>query len=121
MSDNIQEPNTQTMNKKQGNKMIAEFMGLYRFNDKSYPFRKPNSDVSYREPQYHSSWDWLMPACKKFCIDIADKMFELEPSVYDKYIEYCESIETIDYDVSNQFKILVEAIQWYNTTLTSKK
>lgn len=36
----------------EGNKLIAEFMGYYNWEDRTYG-------------QYHTSWDWLMPVVEK--------------------------------------------------------
>lgn len=55
--------------------------------------------------QYHSSWDWLIPAIKKF-----GKLEEKHPD-YFAQIGYAMWDDRVDL----AFEILVEAIQWYNT------
>lgn len=62
-----------TVTVEQGNREIAEFMGLLS-GKPEYPYTKPNDVVNYREPLYHSSWDWLMPVVEKIYLmrEIAD-------------------------------------------------
>ena len=51
----------------EGNRLIAEFMGLLS-GKTQYPFTKPNESVNYRVSQYHTSWDWLMPVVEKISL-----------------------------------------------------
>lgn len=53
------------MEPKEGNRLIAEFMGLYMRKGDTYPYGKPNAEVNYREAEYHTSWDWLHPVIEK--------------------------------------------------------
>lgn len=59
------------MNIQEGNKLIAEFMGLNEAEDE-YPKGLPshvelwgNFMDNGDKIQYHSSWDWLMPVVEK--------------------------------------------------------
>lgn len=95
----------------EGKFLIANFMG---FNYKSID--NPVFDANlYDLHDYDDSWNTIIPACKKFCIEIRDKMFEMEEPIYDKYIEHCKNIETINFEIADTFKNLVNAIQWYNS------
>ena len=59
------------MGKMEGNKIIAEFMGEKTGTSKRGSLilihDKPDDDVShpFSYPQYHTSWDWLMPVVEK--------------------------------------------------------
>lgn len=103
------------------NRIIAEFMeGVYCEHPSGYfsgefgyMFYK---DRWYNEKNllYHSSWDWIMSACKKFD--------ELNVSERDKerrsaYEDRCDDIDNAVscYDILPAFNALVNAIQWYNT------
>lgn len=46
------------MDKEQGNKLIAEFMGKRRVYEST-------EDIFIENLKYHSSWDWLMPVVEK--------------------------------------------------------
>lgn len=95
MRDNIQEPNQPTMNKEQGNKMIAEIMAgnkligifhgaewsdgtqrLYYEGESMRDFALfiHATNVNIEEAKYYSSWDWLMP--------VVEKIEELIPDGY---------------------------------------
>ena len=53
--------------------------------------------VGISEPKhlkYHLSWDWIMPACKKFTDEIGDNMHTKSELLYNRYIELCEDIES---------------------------
>ena len=61
------------MNISEGNKLIAEFMGLatyqseHKLGRKNKPtfVIKDNKHLTIRQVKYHSSWDWLMPVVAK--------------------------------------------------------
>lgn len=69
-----------------GNKLIAEWMGLHRGKkNPTYPFVKPNTIIGYKEPQYHSSWDWQIPVWRKVNLAVKDaieKMKNAKPGLY---------------------------------------
>lgn len=59
--------------------------------------------------KYHTSWDWLMPACKKFdSLNLLDKEYE----------SLCDEIDNAVscYEIMPAFKNLVKAITWYSST-----
>ena len=50
----------------EGNKLIAEFMGLKEHKGSYYlPLYNGGDWVSDVELDYHNSWDWLMPVISK--------------------------------------------------------
>lgn len=64
--------------------------------------------------KYHSSWDWLIPACKKF-----DK---LNLRVI-KYQKLCDEIDNAVscYEIEPAWNCLVKAITWLNTQSSDTK
>jgi hypothetical protein len=64
--------------------------------------------------KYHSSWDWLMPACYKW-----DNLFVETAMEYPKAMEYEKLCDEIDnavsrYEILPVFNQLVENIKWFN-------
>tara|TARA_R110001632_G_scaffold191044_1_gene311714 strand:- start:956 stop:1201 length:246 start_codon:yes stop_codon:yes gene_type:complete len=79
---------------KNSNKVIAEFMGRYCSKSIS---PQPNP------PEYHTSWDWLMPVVKK-CLRMGDNTNEWD--------SLCEALTTCnEYEV---YQAVVEFINQYN-------
>lgn len=54
-----------------GNKLIAEFMGLKSLTKREYENHPDHSNLSVDEysiieyQRYHTSWDWIMPVVEK--------------------------------------------------------
>lgn len=69
--------------------------------------------------KYHSSWDWLIPACKKW-----DEL--IFPTDNPKLlVEYCRKCDLLDdmvtcYEIEAVFEQLVKNIKWYNGLETRK-
>ena len=103
----------------EGNKLIAEFMGLKKqgfganeyFIDNGYRIVATSNGL-----QYHTSWDWIMPVVEK-----------IEDDGYIVYIkqEICyirnktNSIKNLVYmchypKITAVFMVVVEFIKWYN-------
>jgi len=64
------------------------------------------------ELKYHTSWDWLIPAIKKF-----DRIYEKEKiEHYGLYEHCCDEIDdsVTTYEINKAFEALVSAITWYN-------
>ena len=104
------------MNTTKGNKIIAEFMGLWE-SEVGYLYN-PQFEAGFKpeELKYHSSWDWLMPVVEK--IESLGYCFRIESN--DIFIMDNEtSMELIVADDNNS-KIdgvwwsCVEFIKWYN-------
>lgn len=79
-----------------GNKLIAEFMGL-----------RGNWLFNIREAKYHSSWDWLQPVAKKAAeyIRVDDTGFNWQKNIY-------HAIKT--FDINEVWEKTVDFIKWYN-------
>ena len=117
-----------------GNKLIADFMGLsyctkYQYEGLYKNYEHNDRICNYNELKYHSDWNWL--------IEVVKKIEELNNNIYQVDIlqEGCKiSIrckQFIDKTVSklpdNTTKInavwlaIVEFIKWYNENLRMKK
>lgn len=98
------------MDKIEGNKLIAKFMGYFNWEDKEYG-------------KYNSSWDWLMP--------VVEKIEDLE---FDEFKPVAVSIECLECEIKDYRKgalhfayfegktkiesvwqAVIQFIQWYNT------
>ena len=103
----------------QGNKLIAAFHGFSRKhrNEGSAGWKhwekKPFGWFDDEDLKYHSSWDWLMPVCKKF-----DRLHEMDYTLLHnkEHIMHCDNIDygVTTYDIQVAFVAISEAIQWYN-------
>ena len=100
----------------EGNKLIAEFMGLISNKwdgGKTYAIGKIKiiDGNKYAEdwttPKYHSSWDWLMPVVEKINKSHFDNMrgVELIMTIH-KYVSNVNILDT--------HKYVVKFIKWYN-------
>lgn len=52
----------------EGNKLIAEFMGIGKTTQEPELYFKPDTEsywITSDELKYHTSWDWLMPVIEK--------------------------------------------------------
>ncbi len=76
------------------NKIIAEFMG-YELIGNTYS--KNNGSEWFINPQYHESWDWLMP--------VVDKCYKIDEKGFDSLVD---AISTLDID--GTYKAVVEFI-----------
>jgi hypothetical protein len=100
-----------TSTTKEGNRLIASYMGL-EFNEDSQTFAYIESDVSSSDYGarlhakseflgYRTSWDWLMLVCKKI-ID----------SYYDNRQEIYAGLNEID--LEKTWQAVVEFIEFWN-------
>ena len=92
-----------------GNKLIAEFMGETK-TDYGKPAKYLREDLIF----YHSSWDWLMPVCKKLGYLAENKVIPFSKD-YEYWCDQLEDSITRTYDIEPAFKRVVDFIQWYNT------
>lgn len=105
----------------QNNIEIAQFVGMH-YAETSKCLRdkrqKPYRVHRETELQYHTSWDWLMPAIKKAQGIAYEKMTFAE---YDDYRNQWKMIENPSkYPIENVSQQLAEFIQWYNQNQTGQ-
>ena len=119
------------------NKLIAEFISIKNKNDLGYHglyFNHPKiswAGIFYKEYEFHSSWDWLMPV-----VNHIECMFEIDKSISKLNINsYCVSFylptmgticagcykkskEEIKFSskIEAVYYVVVEFIKWYNKT-----
>lgn len=120
------------MTTEEGNKLIAEFMEFdFSIPSISYDHYDRNGtmewETRYRKPtvddlEYHSSFDWLMPVVEKIA-SLGYFVEQVNCAKYfkcriwaDKDIQRCGAIIE-----DSTWLAVIQFIQWYNTTLTSKK
>lgn len=117
----------------ESNMIIAKFIGYkyYPHPDKYPGWRKEGSNIvpkkelsnkigekvflgrTARSFQFHSSWDWLMPAVNKFT---NQNTRPSEGQDMYTYRQYCNRLynEITNFQLYSVFYLLVEAIQWDN-------
>ena len=91
------------------NKLIAEFMGMTYGdpNDDSVMIKmtsQGNKVVPIESMKYHSSWDWLMPVCRKIDEKLSDNRLNLG------YFDECLTSN----DLEVRFQAVVEFINQLN-------
>lgn len=97
----------------EGNKLIAGFVNLDYDKEKNI-WRDRLGNV---QPfKYHTSWDWLIPACLKFK-NSTECSARMGGDTYNPF--FAEKCLTISYaimtlEILQVFGALVEAIKWYN-------
>lgn len=124
---------TKEINK--GNKLIAEFITL-EIKDGWYYFDHPiicECELSYfKNFEFHSSWDWLMPVVEKICsLNLGKKrgvIFDLYPSSKSAFLQVREQKDNMGYPIvryypeehenrsfiEHTYYACVEFIKWYN-------
>lgn len=91
-------------------KLIAEFLELKKSpNREAFLYQK--GWYGYKEFLFHSSWDWLMPAWKKFISLTFESVSERH---YHNQVKQIAIKSLSDADIDNFFKDIVMAIKWYN-------
>jgi len=65
-------------------------------------------------PKYHTSWDWLMPVCKKLDRLVEDGIIDYS-MVYEAHCDNLDDAVTRSYDISEVFPVVVQFIHFYNT------
>ena|ERR1700761_5546579 len=90
--------------------LLAEFMGYESFKGKLFhpKSEKPSETLIVEELQYDSSWDWLLPVCKKF------KKLKIDHHLYRSLMQEIDESIIDEYDVIQAFWSVVYAITWYN-------
>jgi hypothetical protein len=93
----------------EGNRLIAEFMGYAVYPDDAQFMCAAMNHIKQKNVKpYHSSWDWLMPAFKKFR--------DLEGMPMLDWLVYNNTIENwiVRVNILYAHESLVKAIKWYN-------
>jgi hypothetical protein len=107
-----------------GNKLIAEFMGI-KYDENKYSHESSEFYFEDSELEYHFSWDWLMP--------VVEKIEKLDNGIYQvdilqegcKIMVRCKNFNSpIDKTVSKMpegirkiesvYLAVIEFIKWYN-------
>jgi hypothetical protein len=103
---------------KEGNEVIAKFMGLVVHKKYGLEVEMPPDNPSAQgyliSPKYHTSWDWLMPAWIKFLKLLNDEnlMTRNFPYYGDWYSKITGAI--IRGDINETHELLCKGIEWYN-------
>ncbi len=97
---------------------LSKGMTAY-FNEKRNFHRYPIEAM-----KYHTSFDWLMPVCKKF-VEMNEKDFnpddDFEISItYQDHRTYIHTT-ALRYEITPLFEAVVKALTWYNSLTPSKK
>lgn len=113
------------MNTIEGNKLIAEFMGIPkcdRHTDGECGHYKFGSGIYLwpQEMQYHTSWDWIMPVVEK--IEGMDYCITIEKG--GGQTQYCKIIQSKrlfadafshNAKIEAVYSAVLQFIQWYTT------
>lgn len=113
----------------EGDKLFAEFMGAkFRIIDNNKYFRDTFLVVDFEDKscfeldqlKYDSSWDWLMPVCKKF--DSLDFSTARKATML-KYEDFCDGIDNAVtlYEIEPVFIAVTAAVKWYMGKFINKK
>ncbi len=111
------------MSTEEKNCLIATFMGgkiskhpAPQFGNMGYSFKKKICNSSWwaiDALKYHTSWDWIMPVCKKLDFLSEDKVIP-HSKEYEKLCDKLDNEVTRFYDIKTIFPIVIEFIKWYN-------
>ncbi len=98
----------------EGNKLIAEFMGVIPIYPDKFIFEIPPTSYhtnieEYTIFQYDSSWEWLMPVIDKIGV-MYDNRELISRDVYKLDLIGMTLFASID----NAWLAVVEFIKWYN-------
>lgn len=93
----------------EGNELIAIFNedidNFYKWDGCRF-----TNGINWIIPEYHSSWDWLMPVCIK-CSEIAKEYedYSIEASTYNNI-----KFHLLTFNLENIWRKVVEFIKCYN-------
>ena len=82
------------------NKLIKDFLG-----------KENELCRSLSAPQFHKSWDWIMPVIKKIR-GIVNEELTIDEFDNNRYLE--NRLSPYNYDIKSINKAVVEFIKWYN-------
>ena len=104
-----------------GNKLIAEFMGLSYCTKYQYEGWYKNHEHNYRicgfdGLKYHSSWDWLMPVVEKIEQLGAQTFDDIGVTVY-SYFEIRNIHVNLHWSKDHGYQLFLEVIpKWMNSS-----
>ena len=101
-----------------GNKLIAEFMGVSHAAVDGNLYYYVNGD-SYDTLEYHTSWDWLMPVVEKI-YKLMNAITEIETNTTWAVLVSRLEESILRFKIADVFLVTVEAIKWYNNQSQSK-
>jgi hypothetical protein len=118
-----------TLSVEEGNKLIAEFMGISVFERYGDVRTYPSGSTVSKRVQYHKSWDWLMPIVEKIEKEhqaefiIASQVEEKDGEVTwyqdaainlwtDEGQRYFETSSSSK--IQSVWDIIIQFIQWHN-------
>lgn len=99
------------------NELISNFMGsekidlVAKFGEGWAKIIQRHAPEGTEFPPYDKSWDWLMPACKKW------DSLKFIPGKEKEQMHLCDDLDHYAscYDIEPVFRQLVINIQWYNS------
>lgn len=109
----------------EGNKLIADFMGMIGINEHLY--RKHNApwiQTGAENLEYHTSWDWLMPVVEKINkTDIPNNDFPASVIIFKTTVHINDDEQILIETTATKeggligaiWQAVVEFIKWYNT------
>ena len=100
------------MKTKEGNKLIAEFMGIEHYFSNGYE-NYIYADDNHRtdiDLWYHESWNWLMPVVEKVATLLANNAYVGYFSNKDWFTIFMPQ----DFKVENLWSDVVHFLEWYN-------
>jgi hypothetical protein len=107
------------MTTEEGNKLIAEFMGVKIGVDK-YSWRIGVTEPLREEHlAYHKEWGWLMPVVEKINrLELVEssEMCQREPAFYMMPIRNA----LCDVDIKKTWQSIIRLLEWYNKETNDK-
>ena len=111
----------------EGNKLIAEFMGIQVIdNEIDSPFRPNLNCFRENELKYHSDWNWLMPVVGKISTikfrfgRFSTKIVTLSREPYCRMDSTAKSFRNSSYNgtplINAVYETVLDFIKWYNKT-----
>lgn len=96
-----------------GNKVIAKYDGHtidFGYNKDGVLFLGQHIDV--RKLMYHTSWNWLIPVCRK-CLESHSALIDGREIIETPYALIASELVE-GYDIERVWKAVIEFIEWYN-------
>ena len=108
----------------EGNKLIAARMQLrsFKYDIHSTGWNSPIDNSTCFRLEYHTSWDWQIPAWSKIS-HLTQKAASDNKYLAERHLSYADKYESAIFtnNLEEGFKVLVSIITWYNTLPNTKK